>query len=638
MSTQAHKKNNTPRKPSENGINHPDASRALFDSLDTKAQGSITKKVFFARLQKAGILPDDPRIQDAVHELKKFDERQEISPEQFQSAIANNITIIERALKGNLVIPDFEHFCTQIKKMYTATKNNTDGKVADYIPQLAKVDPDIYALSICTVDGQRFNVGDFDKPYCVQSTCKPINYCLALEEHGEDVVHTHIGREPSGQGFNELTLNKNGLPHNPMINAGAIMACSLIQAKMSSAERLEYVLDRWQALTGGRRPGFDQKVYASERETADRNFALGYFMKEKGAFPNNTDLMETLELYFKCCSIKITVQDHATVAATLANAGICPVNGEKIVDSQTVKHCLSLMYSCGMYDFSGEFAFSVGIPAKSGVSGALFIVIPNVMGIAIWSPRLDDIGNSVRGLAFSQQLVQQFNFHTYDSVEQGAHKTDPRLQKNETMIQGVNMLCSAASRGDLNEIKLLVARGIDVNQGDYDSRTPLHLAASEGHASAIHYLVDRGAHLNPKDRWGGTPLDDALRGGHEKVIELLKEIGAKSNGVKGGALEKFFSDSANIVDGKDAVRLCWAASKGDLGEIERLVGNGIDLNVADYDGRTAMHLAASEGYFTVIRYLIDHGATMTKKDRWGGTPMDDAIRCKHKKVIELLKS
>lgn len=106
-----------------------------------------------------------------------------------------------------------------------------------------------------------------------------------MEENGEEKVHAHIGREPSGQGFNELTLNKKNLPHNPMINAGTIMACSLIQPKKSPKERLEYVLDRWQDLTGGRRPGFDRAVYASERETADRNFALGYFMKEKGAFP-----------------------------------------------------------------------------------------------------------------------------------------------------------------------------------------------------------------------------------------------------------------------------------------------------------------------------------------------------------------
>ncbi len=635
MLTSSQKKIKAPR-PSEKSVDPADTSTVIFDSLDTKAKGSISKKQILARLEKAGILKDDPRIKDTVDALGKINDTQGLSRAQFRSVIANNITIIERAVKGNLVIPDFEHFCAQIKKIYTATKKITEGKVADYIPQLGKVDPNKYAVSICTVDGQRFNLGDFDELYGIQSTCKPINYCLALEENGEKIVHSHIGREPSGQGFNELTLNKDGLPHNPMINAGAIMACSLIKPKQTAKARLEYIVDTWKALSGGKRPGVDNAVYLSERGTADRNFALGYFMKEKGAFPKHTNLIETLELYFKCCSIEITAQDHATVASTLANAGICPVSGEKIFNPQTVKHCLSLMYSCGMYDFSGEFAFSIGIPAKSGVSGALFIVIPNVMGIAIWSPALDRIGNSVKGLAFSQKLVEYFSFHNYDSVEQNGKKADPRLQKNETKIQGVNRLCAAASQGDLNEIKLLVARGIDLNEGEYDRRTPVHLAASEGHANVLQYFIDHGVQLNPKDRWGGTPLTDALRGKHTEAIALLKKNGAKSTAVRGSTLTEFYSDAAHKINLRDSVRLCWAASHGDVDEIERMVANGIDLDAADYDGRTAAHLAASEGHGNVIQYLIDHGGNMTPKDRWGGTPLIDAHRHKHKKVIDML--
>ncbi len=627
-----------PKRIDKKSLDQLDASTDIFDSLDTKAKGSITKKDLLDRLQRVGILKDDPRIKEAVDALGKFSDTQKISRQQFRSIVSHNMTIIERAMRGDLVIPDFKNFCTQIKKIYTATKKITDGKVANYIPQLSKVDPKKFAISVCTVDGQRFNIGDVDETYCIQSTCKPINYCLALEENGEKHVHKHIGREPSGQGFNELTLNKDGLPHNPMINAGAIMACSLIQPKRTPKERLNYILDKWKTLGGGERLGFDNAVYLSERETADRNFALGYFMKEKGAFPKNTSLVETLELYFQCCSIMLTSQTHATVAATLANAGICPTNGERIFDAQTVKHCLSLMYSCGMYDFSGEFAFSMGIPAKSGVSGALFIVIPNVLGITIWSPPLDPIGNSVKGLVFSQKLVEHFNFHNYDSVGQNANKTDPRLQKNETRIERINSLCAAASQGDLNEIKLLAARGLDLNKGEYDRRTPIHLAASEGHGNVIQYFIDHGVDLNPKDRWGGTPLADALRGKHTKAIELLKKHGAKNAAVQGIALAEFYSGTATKINLKDSVRLCWAASQGDVEEIERLVANGIDLDAADYDGRTAAHLAASEGHANVIQYLIDHGAQLIPKDRWGGTPLIDAHRHKHKKIIKLLEA
>ena len=163
------------------------------------------------------------------------------------------------------------------------------------------------------------------------------------------------------------------------------------------ADRFDYVLQRWGQAAGGTMPGFSNPTYLSERKTADRNFALGYFMREKGAFPEGTDLVETLEFYFQCCSLELTAEAMSVVAATLANGGVCPLTGERVFQSGTVRKCLSLMSSCGMYDFSGEWAFRVGLPAKSGVSGVIMIVVPNVMGLVCWSPRLDENGNSVRG-------------------------------------------------------------------------------------------------------------------------------------------------------------------------------------------------------------------------------------------------
>ena len=176
-----------------------------------------------------------------------------------------------------------------------------------------------------------------------------------------------------------------------------------------------------------------------------------------------------------------------------------------------------------MYDFSGEFAFTVGLPAKSGVSGALVLVVPGVCGITIWSPNLDGYGNSVRAVQIAQKLVEAFNFHNYDSLIENIQKKDPRVQKNDDKLKGVMMANFAASQGDLNEIKSLDAKGVDLDEADYDGRTPIHVAASDGHLNIVEFFVSSGKVLNPKDRWGGTPLSDAEKHEHKDIVTLLKK-------------------------------------------------------------------------------------------------------------------
>ena len=280
----------------------------------------------------------------------------------------------------------------------------------------------------------------------------------------------------------------------------------------------------WKRAAGGNQPSFNNAVYLSERATADRNFALGYFMRENNSFPANTKLIETLEFYFQCCSIELTAESMATVSATLANSGICPLTQDKLFAPDTVKNCLSLMSSCGMYDFSGEFAFTIGLPAKSGVGGGLLIVIPNLMGICVWSPPLDKMGNSVRGIDFCERLVENFNFHNFDSLIAGhSKKMDPRVNLNQMSSDDVQSLLWAASKGSIREVQAFLARGFDINQADYDGRTALHLASSEGKKEMVEYLLGHSADSQAKDRWGGTPLSDAEREGHKEVEALLKK-------------------------------------------------------------------------------------------------------------------
>jgi glutaminase len=474
--------------------------------------------------------------------------------------------------------------------------------------------------------------------FSVQSVCKPMTYCLALEENGADEVHRYVGREPSGQLFNELTLSSEGKPHNPMINAGAIMCSSLVGRNLASADRYDHVLERWQAMCGGEKPRFNNAIYQSERQTADRNFALGYYMREHGAFPEDIDLLDVLEFYFQSCSIEATVQMMATMAATLANGGVCPTTGDRVLRTATVQHCLSLMCSCGMYDFSGEFAFTVGLPAKSGVGGGIMVVIPNVMGFCVWSPRLDAHGNSVRGIEFCQQLVNTFNVHNYDSLTGVSDKRDPRRDRIRAKASKVGGLIWAASKGDTGAMHRLVVRGHDQDVSDYDKRTPMHLAAAEGRICVVSYLIENGARANPVDRWGGTPLDDALRHGHLEVAQFLASQGGE-NGSSATQQDRDLATDQMLPTEEtgDIIELIYAASEGDLPAIQRLVARGVNLDGADYDYRTPLHLAAAEGHEPAVHYFLDQEVNPAPRDRWGGTPLDDARRHGHQRVVQLLE-
>jgi len=505
--------------------------RSLFDSFNPDKNGRISPLEVLTRLERSGLRTDDPRIAEALAGLTGADGSRQLSFAQFKALAQHNSSLIRRAVEGNLAVPDFAALSADITRMYGELLSVRSGSVADYIPQLKRVDPDQLAISLCTVDGQRFSIGDAATAFCLQSVSKTVSYCLSLDEHGAEAVHRHVGREPSGQSFNELALNPKGLPHNPMVNAGAIMTTSLIRPDQDIADRFDLVAATWQRLAGDRRPGFNNAVYLSERQTADRNFALGYSMRENGAFRDGTDLQQTLEFYFQSCSIEVDAQMLAVAAASLANAGVCPLTDDPVFTPGTVQSCLSLMSSCGMYDFSGEFAFTIGLPAKSGVSGALMLVVPGLMGICVWSPRLDEHGNSVRGIEFCRKLVAEYNVHVFDSLVTGRGRTskrDPRRKKNQTQTEAVVALTWAASQGDLNEVRALIATGVKPDTADYDGRTPLHLAAAEGQLEVVRYLLAAGAVPRPTDRWGGTPLSDAEANGHAEIAALLRRQAAES--------------------------------------------------------------------------------------------------------------
>lgn len=363
------------------------------------------------RLLRAGIDLDMPRLADA---RRLLDSHTDLDAKAVETGLTPDICrFILQVLDGNLAIRNFPVFENRIANIYAHAEAATGGTVASYIPELAKQDPDSFGLAVCSIDGQRMALGEADTPFCLQSVVKPLNYALALGLNGERYVHHHVGREPSGQGFNELTLNRDNRPHNPMINSGAIMCCAMIRPGHPVDERFDMLMRFWNSAIGSQACSFDEAVYHSEQATAERNFALMRLMDSHGVFPEGSQPERALDLYFRSCAISLDCRALSVAAATLANGGVCPLTGHRIAEPAAIRNTLSLMLTCGMYDFSGEFAFVVGLPAKSGVSGGLMLVVPGVCGIGLWSPPLDQLGNTVRGLEFSRRLVEAFPFHIF---------------------------------------------------------------------------------------------------------------------------------------------------------------------------------------------------------------------------------
>lgn len=314
------------------------------------------------------------------------------------------------ATQGNLETAA-SPFPNVLNDLYSKYKSLTEGAVANYIPELAKVNPDLFSICIVTVDGQIYEVGDYEQLFTIQSISKVFAYGLALEDHGRDYVLTRVGVEPTGDAFNAIILDEqSNRPLNPMVNAGAIATTSLIKGT-GATERLNRMLDMFKRYIG-HDVFVDISVFTSERSTGHRNRAMAHLMLNFGMIDQNIE--ESLDLYFQQCAVMVNCRDLAVMAATLANKGINPITQEPAVKSGYIKDILSVMYTCGMYNFAGEWAYKIGIPAKSGVCGGILAVVPHQMGIGVFSPLLDVRGNSVRGVKVCEELSQQLGLHLFE--------------------------------------------------------------------------------------------------------------------------------------------------------------------------------------------------------------------------------
>ncbi|KAM0234062.1 hypothetical protein ACHAP5_010205 [Fusarium lateritium] len=319
----------------------------------------------------------------------------------------------KRAMKSP--IPDY------LNRVLENARPIETGKPADYIETLAKADTSKIAVALAMVDGQIYSTGDDDVEFSIQSISKAFVYALAIEDAGLDKVLEKIGVEPSGDAFNSLSLERGtNRPMNPMINAGAITAHSLIGGPDWTADqRTERILAALSKLAG-RKLHVCEEVYHAELRGADRNMGIGYMLKAAGIITGDTQ--QIVQGYIRQCAINVNVRDLAMMAATLCNAGMHPETGERIIAQDSVRQILSVMATCGMYDAAGDWMSRIGIPAKSGVAGGIIGALPGQMGIAVLSPKLDSRGNSVRGVAICEQLSRDMGLHMMD-VSQIAQAT-----------------------------------------------------------------------------------------------------------------------------------------------------------------------------------------------------------------------
>ncbi len=310
-----------------------------------------------------------------------------------------------------------QEFLQQVHEEFAAVK---EGNVATYIPELAKADPDWFGISIVTANGSVYEVGDTRQEFTIQSISKPFVYGLALEDNGREATLERVGVEPTGDAFNSISLDPGtGRPRNPMINAGAIATAGLIAGKNPNS-RFKRVMETFSTFAG-RELSLDDAVYRSESETGFRNRAIGYMLRNFDKL--NGDPMPTAENYFKQCSISVNCRDLAIMAATLANRGINPLTGKQALRGEYIESVLSVMGTCGMYDYSGEWIYNVGLPAKSGVAGGVLAVLPGQIGIGVFSPRLDAHGNSVRGIRVCQELSRHLDLHLFNRPVIGKKST-----------------------------------------------------------------------------------------------------------------------------------------------------------------------------------------------------------------------
>jgi glutaminase len=540
-------------------------------------------------------------------------------------------------------------YLTELLERYASCD---DGDVATYIPELATADPSLFGIAVATVDGSLYEAGDSRASFTLQSISKPLVHGLAIEVSGLSEVRRRVGVEPSGDAFNEISVDReSGAPRNPMINAGAITCAGIVaerapdplQALIATVER--YV---------GRPASIDEAVYRSEAETGHRNRAIAHLLRNANMLTGNPEL--ALELYFKQCAIQIDCRDLAVIGATLANGGVNPDTGERAVRQDIVREMLSVMATCGMYDSAGDWIVSVGLPAKSGVSGGLLAVLPGRLGIGVFSPRLDRRGNSVRGVAVCRDLSRDLALHL---VRPGERTPSP-LRSARTLAEVASKrlrplevrraLAAAAARTAVYEVQgelgfaaveaierdlLVRATAVELLVVDLEHVDRIGAGGRDLLLSLAIALEERGGALAVSGVPGEEELDLAALADLDRALEwcedeLLLRLGVTPGpgaiqlrdhpfvaGLEDGELQRVAA-AATIVDAGPGELVVRQGSEG--ANLFLVLGGSLSV-VTGVAGETRRHATVSPGM------VFGELAYVTRARRSADVRADTAIRC-----------
>jgi glutaminase len=366
-----------------------------------------------------------------------------------------------------------------LKEQLEDLRDCHEGEVADYIPELAKANPEDFGIVMATADGRVYAVGDWEKTFTIQSISKPFMYGLAMSLLSPSFMEKKVGVEPSGDAFNAISLDpRTGIPRNPMINAGAIATAA--QVWRHDPGRAEDLTLEFFSSLAGRPLAVNESVYESERASGHRNRAISHLLRNAAVIEEEPE--PGLDLYFRQCSIGVTCRDLAVMAATLACQGRNPLTQDEPLNPALTTRMLAVMGSCGMYDYAGQWLYDVGMPAKSGVGGGVLAVVPGRLGIAVYSPRLDAFGNSVRGIATCRRLSQALELHLFDQTPLQQSPVRSTYKGTERRSRRWRSTAEAAVLDPLrSQIKVLHAQGV------------LDFAALENVLACIEQVATGGA-------------------------------------------------------------------------------------------------------------------------------------------------
>jgi glutaminase len=511
----------------------------IFQKLDTEGSGYVSKEKLLSILQQSGYSESSEILTKMRACFSQHPELDRMDFYQLQEVLSFASSVqIKKALAGQLRIQGFPEFCSQLQEIFQAVGTLTGGTVEEKIPQLASANPSDFSVAVCTVDAQQASFGDSGKLICALSLMHVATYLTCVDDCGEASVHKCVGKEPAGKGWENMSsLGSDGRPYNPLLPAGGLVTCAMLRPESSYANRYKFIVDKWCAACGIEFTAFNNCLFLSRRERAFYVRALAHMMKEAEVFPSSYVVDEEVEFFLQVGCLESSLNELSVFAATIANGGICPLSGKRVFSTAAVRSVLSLLVSCGMYDYSGEWAYRIGIPGKANSAGVILMVVPGICGLAVYSPCLDEeSGISYRGKLFAERFVDRFPFHPFDCIVEGEScfadlgangtlKKDPTNHKLvSNLSQQVNIFYAAAE-GDTYHVQHILAMGqADVNAVDRFGRTALHLAAAEGHADVISILLAHGA-TEVMDVFGHTPTDDAEKAGHALAAEILASKG-----------------------------------------------------------------------------------------------------------------